>query len=93
MIKIELTSAITVYLFLGLLILFLWIFSEARKKAGFKVKNENYLWQCPICLYIYIDSSGSNISRCPMCGSLNKRNDSGYNIIEGNKSSDNKEVQ
>ncbi len=84
MIRIDIASAITVYLFLGLLILFLWIFSEGRKKTGFRIRNENYLWECPICLHVYIDSSGSDISKCPMCGSLHKRNDSGYNITGKN---------
>lgn len=92
MIRVELTSAITVYLFLGLLILFLWVFSEGRKKTPFRIKNENYLWECPICLYVYIDSSGFEISKCPLCGSLHKRSDLGYNITEKKESADNQEA-
>ncbi len=82
MIKIEFTFAVTIYLFLGLLILFLWLISEEKKKTFFPIKKEDYLWECPICLYVYIDSSGSEISRCPMCKSLNKKNNSGYNTKE-----------
>lgn len=80
MIKIELTFAITVYLFLSLFILFLWIYKEAKKRTSLKLKKEDYLWECPLCFYVYIDSSGSDISKCPLCGSLHKKDESGYNI-------------
>ncbi|MGC9065500.1 MAG: hypothetical protein ACP5JO_02575 [Candidatus Ratteibacteria bacterium] len=80
MIKIELTLAITIYLFISLLILFLWLFSETRKRPIHSVKKENYLWQCPMCFHIYVDSSDSDISRCPLCKSLHKKHESGYNL-------------
>ncbi|MCM8759153.1 MAG: hypothetical protein NC906_05215 [Candidatus Omnitrophica bacterium] len=82
MIKIEITLAITCYLFLSLLILFLWVYKETKKKTGFLVRKENFLWECPLCFHIYIDSSGSEISKCPLCGSLHKREETGYNVSE-----------
>ncbi len=90
MIKIELTLAITTYLFISLLILFLWIYKEAKKKTVFPVKKETYLWTCPLCFHNYIDSSGYDISRCPLCGSLHKREESGYNL--NRETTDNREA-
>ncbi|MCM8764493.1 MAG: hypothetical protein NC907_03815 [Candidatus Omnitrophica bacterium] len=81
MIRIELTLAVTGYLFLALLILFLWIYKEAKKKSDFSLNKENYLWECPLCFHLYIDSSGNQISRCPLCGSLHKKEESGYNLF------------
>ncbi|HOJ31880.1 MAG TPA: hypothetical protein PLP13_07615 [bacterium] len=86
MIQIEITLAITGYLFLSLLILFLWLFGETRKKPVLPVKKENYVWQCPLCFHIYVDSSGSDISKCPLCGSLHKKHESGYNVNKENLS-------
>ncbi|MCM8805153.1 MAG: hypothetical protein NC825_00240 [Candidatus Omnitrophica bacterium] len=84
MIKIELTLAITGYLFLSLLILFFWMVTEARKKTGFPFKKDEFLWECPLCFHIYIDSSGNEISKCPVCGCLSKRGEKGYNITREN---------
>lgn len=80
MIKIEITLAITGYLFLSLIILFLWVYKETKKQTGFLIRKENFLWECPLCFHVYIDSTGFEISKCPLCGSLHKKQESGYNI-------------
>ncbi|MCM8829556.1 MAG: zinc-ribbon domain-containing protein [Candidatus Omnitrophica bacterium] len=73
MIKIEINLAVVLYLSISILILFIWIFFDYRKDKRVKEDNYNTLWQCPICLHIYIDSRAENISRCPRCNTLHKR--------------------
>lgn len=73
MIKISIDLGACIYLTISVIILFLWIFFENKKK--FKGKEENNLWKCPICFYEYIDSRNREISRCPRCKTLHKKNE------------------
>jgi len=73
MIKLEISVILFLYLFSSVIIvLVLWIFNYRQKTADFR-KDEDYIWRCAICAHTYIDSKDETISRCPLCGSLNKR--------------------
>jgi hypothetical protein len=71
MIKIPVDMACCIYLSISVIILFVWLFWENKKK--FKNIDENNLWQCPLCFYEYIDSINKDISRCPRCKTLHKK--------------------
>ncbi|HOV22581.1 MAG TPA: hypothetical protein P5150_03805 [Candidatus Ratteibacteria bacterium] len=73
MIKINIDIALTFYLMLPIIILTFWIFFEKRANKPFEIKSHDYLWQCPICFYMYIDSKSDKISRCPRCKTLHKK--------------------
>jgi uncharacterized C2H2 Zn-finger protein len=73
MIPIELDLAVALYLAFSILILVTWIVFEWRKSALVNSKTNNSLWQCPTCFYTYIDSCSENISKCPKCKTLHKK--------------------
>ena len=74
MIKIELSVALAIYLLSGRVFIFsFWYFSEVRKRAKDLRKEEGFLWECPTCTHIYVDSKAEEISRCPLCKSLIKK--------------------
>lgn len=75
MIKLDISTALFFYLLFNVVgILVLWVFFDLRtsKERVFK-RDEEYFWQCSICANIYIDSVSEEISKCPQCGSYNKK--------------------
>jgi len=75
MIKLDIQSVIFYYVCIALVgLMMLWIFSRPRGgRLRFGRGEEAYIWKCGICLHDYIDSSGEDISTCPVCGSYNKK--------------------
>ena len=74
MIEVEFSLAVAVYLVLTIVfILALWMLSERRKRPGLFLSEEAFFWQCNICTHVYVDSKHSAISKCPRCGSYNKK--------------------
>jgi reverse gyrase len=74
MIRLELTTAVAIYTLVTVIgILSLWVFFGREKKATQYVSEKKNIWQCTICTYTYVDSRHEVISKCPQCGSLNKR--------------------
>ncbi|MCL5408403.1 MAG: hypothetical protein M1135_00025 [Candidatus Omnitrophica bacterium] len=74
MIKIGYNVAVAIYFFISILILCLWLRIEIqRKKEKNFMKKEFYLWECPLCFFTYINSSGQGITQCPKCKSFNKK--------------------
>ncbi len=75
MIKLDIQSVIFCYVCAGLVaFMLLWIFSRPRGPRLKLGRGEDaYIWKCGICLHDYIDSSGEEISVCPVCGSYNKK--------------------
>lgn len=74
MIEVEFSLAVAAYLVLTIFfILALWMLSERRKIPGEFLSEEAFFWQCKICTYVYVDSKHSAISKCPRCGSYNKK--------------------
>lgn len=74
MIKIGYNVAVAIYFFISIFILCLWLKIELKRKKEKKfMKEDFYLWECPLCLYTYINSSGNEITQCPRCKSFNKK--------------------
>lgn len=74
MIELDLLTAISLYLCLTVVgILLVWISTDRKRVWKDFEPEENSVWHCNVCTYFYIDSSGTNISICPQCGSYNKR--------------------
>lgn len=76
MIKIEFSLAVALYLILTVgLILVVWMCFEKKKILKPFPTEERFFWQCNICTYVYVDSKHNMISKCPRCGSYNKKED------------------
>ncbi len=74
MIRLDLSTAVAIYTFITVIgVLLLWIFFERDKKPTHYVSEKKQIWQCAICTHNYVDSLHEVISKCPQCGSLNKR--------------------
>ncbi len=74
MIKLELSQAVFLYLLFTVISVFiLWIFFDDRNKLPPLDCDESCVWKCDICTHAYIDSVNGDISKCPLCGSLNER--------------------
>lgn len=74
MIKVDITTAIFLYLMSALgVVFFLWIFFEKKAVLPKFVREEADVWECSICTHIYVDSTHHEISRCPQCKSYNKK--------------------
>ncbi|MBI4335804.1 MAG: hypothetical protein HY589_04030 [Candidatus Omnitrophica bacterium] len=74
MIKVELSLAVSLYLFFSVIGLLIVWYSLGRKR-GLKRTNpeERFVWQCSICTFFYVDSRNDDYSVCPRCGSYNTR--------------------
>jgi len=73
MIKIEFSLAVALYLVLTTcLVLFIGIFKNRKDPKQF-FSEKNFLWQCSICTYVYVNSRHTNMSQCPRCGSYNEK--------------------
>ena len=73
MIRIEFSIAVALYIILTACLLLLLLIFENRKDSKLFSSEKNFLWQCFICTYVYVDSRHTNISQCPRCGSYNKK--------------------
>jgi ribosomal protein L37AE/L43A len=76
MIRIDFTVAVLFFLLAGIFVLAFWMLLEARRdRKESTLKSELFLWECPVCLYNYINSQEQNISQCPRCKSFHRRNE------------------
>ena len=73
MLKIEFSAAVALYLVLTTFLVLLILIFENKKEPRQFSSEKNFLWQCSICTYVYIDSRHANISQCPRCGSYNRK--------------------
>ncbi len=74
MLKLDVSSAVFLYLMSTLLVIFvLWIFFEKKAVLPKFVREEADVWECAICSYTYVDSTHHEISQCPQCKSYNKK--------------------
>ncbi len=74
MIKVDLTIAIAIYLFILVIgFLIIWLISNYTRKDKASASKENSIWQCAVCTHIYVLDENQDISRCPSCKSYNKR--------------------
>ncbi len=77
MIKIDFSLAAALYLILTTCLVLLLILFENRKEPKQFSSDRNFLWQCAICTYVYVDSRHNKISQCPRCGSYSKKEGQG----------------
>ena len=79
MFKIDFDFGIALYLGLIIFLIFIfWIKSEKKEgRPSSKYEEKEFIWQCEICAYTYVDSTHASISQCPRCGSYNERKDKG----------------
>lgn len=76
MIRLELTTAVAIYTFITVIgVLLLWISVGKEKKAVQYTSSKKYIWQCKVCTHNYVDSQHEVISKCPQCGSFNKKDE------------------
>ena len=74
MIRLELAAAVAIYTFVTVIgVLLLWITLGREKKITQYTSEKKHIWQCAICTHTYVDSRHEVISKCPQCGSYNKR--------------------
>lgn len=74
MLKLDVSSAVFLYLMSTLLVIFvMWIFFEKKAVLPKFVREEADVWECAICSYTYVDSTHHEISQCPQCKSYNKK--------------------
>jgi len=74
MIRLELATAVAIYTFITVIgVLLLWISLGREEKITRYTSEKKHIWQCAICTYTYVDSRHDVISKCPRCGSFNKR--------------------
>ncbi|MBV9492449.1 MAG: hypothetical protein JO069_22375 [Verrucomicrobia bacterium] len=77
MIRVELSMLVFIYLFVFLAALFsLWIAYE-WKRAWREKEALRYRVRCTICATIFEDKTDVSLPRCPHCGSLNERFETG----------------
>ena len=76
MIRLDITTFIFFYtLFSVIIILLAWVTSGYRGVKGFSPRDVDYIWKCTVCAHVYVNSRHEDISKCPLCGSYNKRRD------------------
>jgi uncharacterized paraquat-inducible protein A len=78
MIELDISTAVALYLLLTVVsLLLLWLFLDSQTKPRQYASEEKSIWQCEVCFFSYVDSQHDVISRCPRCGSFNKRKEKG----------------
>ncbi|HEC69312.1 MAG TPA: hypothetical protein ENI31_03380 [Candidatus Omnitrophica bacterium] len=77
MIKIEFSWFLAFYVGGHLVLFFIsWLREKiSGGEARFSI-SKKFLRQCSICTYTYFLSHDLSLSRCPFCGSLNKKSES-----------------
>jgi len=74
MIKLDISLAIFLYLFSTVIGIFIvWIWTEKKPGLSLYLKNDDNVWQCSVCSYMYTEGKTAGLSRCPRCNSINKR--------------------
>jgi len=74
MIELDISTAVALYLLMTVVsLLLLWLFFDREAKPKQYVSEKKSIWQCEVCLQAYVDSNHDVISKCPRCGSFNKR--------------------
>ena len=77
MIEISFSVIIGSYILFWLVIFFTaWFFQKVPANVGILGLGSKIIRQCSICTYTYFLSHDYQITRCPLCGSLNKKDES-----------------
>lgn len=74
MIRVDISMALFIYLFISVVVVLLaWMFFDLGTGMKTFSSEEKYIWHCSICTHTYIDSRHDEISKCPRCGSYIER--------------------
>ena len=74
MLRLDVSTAVFLYVMSALLMIFLlWILFEKRTALPKYVREDANVWECSICAHTYVDSTHHEISQCPQCKSYNKK--------------------
>jgi len=70
MIKIEITSAVALFLSFSIfLVIVVWIFYNCNKKEQNPINDATYLEQCRFCAHVFFNYLDKEIVICPLCKS------------------------
>lgn len=83
MIEISLTTALVFYsTLLGLMAFGIWIYTEITVRRTFNVLENQFLWKCVFCGYLYLDEEAESLSKCPRCESFNSVEDAKARLVK-----------
>ncbi len=75
MIELTLSTALTLYLFLTLFVVFgIWGYSHYVDRKKKSLPTEQVLCICEYCHYTYLEDIVSKVNQCPQCRLFNKQN-------------------
>jgi len=55
----------------ALALVWLWVPRAGRQETA--ALDPRFVWVCGVCTYNYVNTREDKISKCPRCGSYNKR--------------------
>jgi len=71
MLHLDIAGALTCYFVSGLaLILGVWLYYSARRKAWLPAPTKKVIYRCSKCLHFYVESGSKE--PCPQCGRENE---------------------
>lgn len=75
MFKVELGTAIYIYLFFFFILACIsnMILKLNKKHKEKPVTLQQQVFRCPICTHVYLFETDKDITQCPQCKSYNKR--------------------
>lgn len=74
MIEISLGTAVLLYgMAIAAGLAAAWLFTEFSAARAYMALEQQDLWRCDFCTFVYLDRSGLNVSRCPRCHSYNAK--------------------
>ncbi|MBI1318813.1 MAG: hypothetical protein GC168_07665 [Candidatus Hydrogenedens sp.] len=53
----------------------LWLYTELTERKVHRVLENQHLWRCTFCAFVYLDEEAQDFSECPRCHSLNRIDD------------------
>jgi phage FluMu protein Com len=77
-IEVPVSTAVLVFLLVTVaLVLVVWVlFGWRRRGRLLTTETDNYIWRCPICNHVYLETRPERYSKCPQCGSMNTNEES-----------------
>ena len=73
MITLDFYQAVAVFFIVFLGVVFsVWAFAKKEKDRKLSL-DPKFIWFCLVCTYTYINTREETISKCPRCGSYNKK--------------------
>lgn len=69
----------------GIMVALVWIVAQwgwrsVRQRIWSPPFDRSWMWQCSVCLHLFVDSRAGRLARCPRCRSWMERE---VEIVEG----------